>query len=236
MESRPSTCRGRARAAQEREEIAKVIRAGADSLFAQMNYVDMYTSKNESGVAEANIVINIAHAFLKEKSGHCVWAQSPFRSGSPRTSKWLDLVIDLNPAGSEGRTVVLLEAKRVLPSERAAKISEILRDWRRIQAWPTLPPRSVPIGVSLDPPRKVYGAIVVVVSAEPNSVHSRGKTVSPTFYEWWENLGRPPRNRTGRLFEDLESKLRDALKGCIRSTYSDGGRKIIVLYAVFEAK
>ena len=94
LESRPSTCRGRARAAQEREEIAKVIRAGADSLFAQMNYVDMYTSKNESGVAEANIVINIAHAFLK-RSPATVFGRSLLLGVArrARASGWTSLSI-----------------------------------------------------------------------------------------------------------------------------------------------
>lgn len=235
LELKPSTRVGRTRAAREREEIKKAILAGADSLFAQLKYVDMYTSKRGSNITEANIVIHVAHSFLKEP-GHSVWAQSPFGRESPSKSNWLDLVIDLNTAVSGERTVVLLEAKRIVPGERAAKIREISQDWRRIQAWPNLAPASVPIGVSLDPVRKAYGAIVVIVSAGPNSGHSRGKAVSPTFCEWWKDLGEPPRNQSRRRFERLASKLKNALRGSKPCPHSDGGRKIAVLYAVFDTK
>jgi hypothetical protein len=233
----------RTKALRDRDEIEEVIRTGANSLFKQQRHVDnigMFTGG--STVAEANIVIHIAHSFLKN-ARHSVWSQSFFRDrshskrGARRSrSNWLDLVINLNTGISAERTVVLIEAKRIAPGERATKIREVIQDWKRIRSWVNLPPASVQIGYSLDPIKRAYGAIVVLIPEEPSSIRKNSNTAFPTLEEWWKNLQKPPRNRSGRLFRELASMLKNATKGSIRSAYVDGGKRTIILYAIFGAR
>jgi hypothetical protein len=136
---RSESCRGLSSGGWEAllkdSEIAALLSEGATVLFQQQNYSNGYTIVCDSEIAEANIVVHVSSAFIKQE--HAVWAESPFKIDLAERTKHLDLYIDLEPGNSEFPNILLVEAKRVAPGEENDRLTKILCDYDRLRHWPS---------------------------------------------------------------------------------------------------
>ena len=177
-------------------------------------------------------MVHVASAFIV--ANHAVWAQSAFELPSAKGCLHLDLLVDLDAEGSEYSDVVLLEAKRIEPGKVKEKAQQIIGDYNRIRSWgQSIVGGDTPLFFEL--PRQLrrrYGGLVVVL----RECCDRGGVISePNFSTWWKELTSIPAVYPSDLAATLAKSLRSAIeRGVEYGPYWDGGRRLVVLYAVFD--
>jgi hypothetical protein len=212
-------------------EIAALLGEGATVLFQQQNYSNAYTIIGDSEIAEANIVVHISSAFIKQ--GHAVWAESPFKVDLAERTKHVDLYVDLEPGTGESPDILLVEAKRIAPGEENDRIASVIRDYGRLRNWPSDISSSLfsRPGIEIE---RVRGALVVLLANE--EVDRAGAPLSPRFSEWWKNSTAAPPSYSADLLRQMRAILQ---KGAIPpdvaySRFFDGGIRLAVAYAIFD--
>lgn len=221
------------------ESAARLIQDAARRLLKQHKYSNGYLSVGNSEIAEANIVIQVAAAFIGSQCH--VWAESPFKESDGNRSKHVDLLVDVASDDPDCSRLLIIEAKRITAGENDKKIEEILRDHERIQSWRTIDETQFPLFYSVFQPIEwFYGALVVIVP-EPCDIH--GRVVPPSLSAWWKNLGNRPHGFSDAGIARLEEVLKTSAIHDFEQTedYWDGfdeedptGTRLVVLYALFD--
>jgi hypothetical protein len=226
----------------EIERIVSSISEGSNTLLRQTKYSADYLFNQNSEIAEANIVVHIASAFIRENK-NAVWAEVPFRRTKKKGTSRFDLSVALDSppwdhsqkkvrVSSEHSKSLKIEAKRIGKREKRAKLEEIIDDFHRIRTWRGRPSRTNPF----HPLRKFerfLGAILVLV---PEGVDEQGKPRSGSFSKWWSiDLESFPKGYKETQLQTVRNILKSAkARGYLRSPSWDGKRRLTVLFALFD--
>ena len=237
------------------KEIAALTHIGAKRLLKQTQYSAEYLLDEGSEIAEANLVVHLASAFIED--GHAVWAEVPLVRDVPKTTNShtpiqevatqpetkeetgeqrgrFDLSVDLDYQVSASTKSLKIEAKRIGESEQNEKVEEIVRDFRRMESWQGVSPKNsvFPFNV-LQEFERFYGAIAVVL---PQDCGRKGRRIrGPSLSYWWKHLKNAPTPPGPERLKELGEILANATKrGIVRGRYFENGRRLFVLYAVFD--
>jgi hypothetical protein len=208
----------------------KLIRMGAESLFAQHRHSLGYLLGGDDDIVEANIVFQIGAAFLSKD--HAVWAESPFKSHGKKSVKHMDLLVDLHPSTSENVSAVLLEAKRLLSSDGTTIIDGIIGDCRRIEQWPHRLIGETPPFFHFTQVERTIGGLVVLLPDEPAA--SPAGPEAELFSDWWVHLDGYPGTFDRSKLDELKRILRPMKRDrCVSPFVNEGVRQVMV-YALSE--
>jgi hypothetical protein len=208
----------------------KLIRKGADSLFAQHRHSIGYLLGGDDDIVETNIVFQIGAAFLS--NGHAVWAESPFKSDGQKSVKHMDLLIDLHPSTSENVSAVLLEAKRLLSSDGTALIDSIIGDCRRVERWPHRLIGERPLFFRFTQVERTIGALVVLLPDGPTALPAGSE--AKLFSDWWVHLDGYPGTFDRSKLDELKRILGPMKRDMCVSTFVNEGVRQVVVYALSE--
>lgn len=221
-------------------DIERIVRSGAQRLFAQFHSSEGYTSYGDSELAEAAIVAHIASAFIQEN--HAVWPESPFKTKKRRASKakkskrrvanHLDLIIHLWPEHYSAPSIITFEAKAIGPGSVSGKLKEVLKDWKRICQWKALGIDGRPLHFAHSSPKTVRGLLAVLITEE---IDVATKDVPSNFLSRsWDRSSGPIAGAKSPLTKRVKKMLSaSVLHRVIESPYKDGGLKRSVAYAIF---
>lgn len=189
-------------------EIADLIHRGAERLLLQSKYSADYLLNETSEIAEANLVVHVASAFIEKN--YIVWSELPFRNPPQNRNSRFDLSIDLFYEKSDSSISLKIEAKRIAQYEENLKVRQIIGDFGRMKSWRgvTSEPEDFPYH-SLREIEWFYGAIAVIL---PENCDEEGSPLEPSFTSWWKNLNEFPPNYDERLLGKLRAILNNAAR------------------------
>jgi hypothetical protein len=212
------------------DQVERLIRAGADSLFAQHRHSIGYLLGGDDDIVEANIVFQIGAAFLSEK--HAVWAESPFKVAGNNFVKHMDLLVDLHPGTSEHVSAVLLEAKRLLSSDGTKIIKGIIRDSQRVEEWPHRLVGERPLFFEFTQIERTIAALVVLLPDEPAAALEDSE--AKRFSDWWQDLEGYPGTFDRSELDKLKSLIEPMKRGICTGPFVNDGIRQVVVYALSE--
>jgi hypothetical protein len=207
--------------------ISRLIRAGAKRLLKQVPLSADFFLSADSDIAEANLAVHIASAFIKE-TRHLVWAEAPLLVPGKMKLGRFDLSIDLDYKHSSHPELLRVEVKRITSGEENKKAGEIVCDFWRLKSWED------PWG-KLRSQEQRYGAVGIII---PETCDKLGDIPKPSFSDWWfkRGVGSAPAVYKQKVLSQLRLILRYASIVNLVSAPPPwhGLRKFIVLYAVFD--
>jgi len=208
--------------------VEALIRAGAESLFTQHRHSIGYLLGGADDIVETNIVLHIGSAFLSQ--GHAVWAESPFKVDGEKSVKHLDLLIDLDPSLSDTASVLLVEAKRLRSLDGTETVEDVIKDCKRIEAWPDRLVGQKPIFFEFTQVECALGAVVVLLPDE--QVTSPDDPAVPLFSEWWVSLEGYPAGFDKSCLDELKQLIQPMRRGICQSDFVNEDVHQVVVYAL----
>lgn len=204
--------------------VQALMKTAADRLANQHKYSRGYGVGASDAIAEANIVLHLGAVSLER--GFAPWLESAW-GGRRGRLKRLDLYVDMTPQ-DERETLLLIEAKRLLATDKKKKLREIVADCKRLDDWSRAARK--PLLHAVAGAQSVTVAIAIICPDE-SMESSRGQV---TLSKWWKRLKDVPCGFSSTQARALRNAIKPMKRFAAQSRIPDGGKRLTILCAYLK--